>query len=87
MECDNLEYIILPPTDCRTQMTKHIRVRASGGNDDSASELASFTPKFLWLLRDFYLRLEEDGRQVGCLGHGSRRAGAGQAVSDGTAGV
>ncbi|PSC76322.1 interferon-induced guanylate-binding 1-like [Micractinium conductrix] len=47
-----------------TEMTKHIRVRASGGNDDSASELASFTPKFLWLLRDFYLRLEEDGRQV-----------------------
>ncbi|GAB4817604.1 hypothetical protein N2152v2_004650 [Parachlorella kessleri] len=48
-----------------TEMTKHIRVRASGGSSDSdASELASFTPSFLWLLRDFYLRLEEDGRQV-----------------------
>lgn len=46
-----------------TEMTKHIRVRASGSTDDSA-ELASFTPAFLWLLRDFYLRLEEDGRQV-----------------------
>ncbi len=28
------------------------------------TELAAFTPAFLWLLRDFYLRLEEDGRQV-----------------------
>ncbi len=45
-----------------TEMTKHIRVRASGGDDDT--ELASFTPAFLWLLRDFYLRLEEEGRKV-----------------------
>jgi hypothetical protein len=52
------------------EMTKHIRVRAAGGSGavDDAAELASFTPSFLWLLRDFYLRLEEDGRQVGsCL--------------------
>ncbi|KAL4859356.1 Guanylate-binding protein 5 [Chlorella vulgaris] len=49
-----------------TEMTKHVRVRAagsSGGEEDSA-ELATFTPAFLWLLRDFYLRLEEEGRQV-----------------------
>ncbi|KAL6785100.1 hypothetical protein ACKKBG_A02440 [Auxenochlorella protothecoides x Auxenochlorella symbiontica] len=45
-----------------TEMTKHIRVRAGGGED--ASELAAFTPSFLWLLRDFYLTLEEDGRVV-----------------------
>ena len=31
---------------------------------ESAQELAQFTPSFLWLLRDFYLRLEEDGRAV-----------------------
>jgi hypothetical protein len=32
---------------------------------NDARELASFTPSFLWLLRDFYLRLEdEQGRQV-----------------------
>jgi hypothetical protein len=32
---------------------------------NNARELASFTPSFLWLLRDFYLRLEdEQGRQV-----------------------
>jgi hypothetical protein len=30
-----------------------------------ARELASFTPSFLWLLRDFYLRLEDEhGQQV-----------------------
>ena len=28
------------------------------------NELANFTPAFLWLLRDFYLTLEEDGRQA-----------------------
>ena len=56
-------------------MTKHIRVRASGnggaGSNDQPGELADFTPAFLWLLRDFYLRLEEDGRQVrgGCCRH------------------
>jgi hypothetical protein len=30
----------------------------------SSKELAEFTPSFLWLLRDFYLQLEEDGRAV-----------------------
>ena len=30
----------------------------------SESELAQFTPSFLWLLRDFYLELVEDGRSV-----------------------
>ena len=33
-----------------TQMTKHIRVRASGGKS-SASELGQFSPIFVWLLR------------------------------------
>jgi hypothetical protein len=33
-----------------TQMTKHIRVRASGGRS-SASELGQFSPIFVWLLR------------------------------------
>ena len=47
-----------------TEMTKHIRVRASDGASADPSELAAFTPSFIWLLRDFYLRLEEDGRKV-----------------------
>ena len=33
-----------------TQMTKHIRVRASGGRTTS-SELGQFSPIFVWLLR------------------------------------
>ena len=47
-----------------TEMTKHIRVRASDGGASDESELSSFTPSFVWLLRDFYLKLEEDGRRV-----------------------
>ena len=33
-----------------TEMTKHIRVRASGGRS-TASELGQFSPVFVWLLR------------------------------------
>lgn len=46
-----------------TEMTKHIRVRASQ-NTSSAAELGQYSPIFLWLLRDFYLELAEDGRRV-----------------------
>lgn len=34
--------------------------------NSNEADLASFTPAFLWLLRDFYLSLEEEGRAV-CL--------------------
>jgi len=59
-----------------TEMTRHIRVRAAGGagggggaggaggDAAEAAELGEFTPSFLWLLRDFYLQLEEDGRKI-----------------------
>ncbi|KAK6932614.1 Guanylate-binding protein/Atlastin, C-terminal [Dillenia turbinata] len=46
-----------------TQLTKHIRVRASGGRT-SPSELGQFSPIFVWLLRDFYLDLVEDNRRI-----------------------
>ncbi|AQK69343.1 Guanylate-binding family protein [Zea mays] len=46
-----------------TEMTKHIRVRANGGRS-TASELAQFSPIFIWLLRDFYLDLVENGRKI-----------------------
>ncbi len=39
------------------------RVCAVAGEAEE-NELANFTPAFLWLLRDFYLTLEEDGRQA-----------------------
>ncbi|KDO77712.1 hypothetical protein CISIN_1g001482mg [Citrus sinensis] len=46
-----------------TQMTKHIRIRASGGKT-TPSELGQFSPIFVWLLRDFYLDLVEDNRKI-----------------------
>ncbi|GAB2298633.1 hypothetical protein Dimus_032703 [Dionaea muscipula] len=46
-----------------TEMTKHIRVRASEGRS-TASELGQFSPIFVWLLRDFYLDLAEDNRRI-----------------------
>ncbi|XP_073028025.1 uncharacterized protein [Primulina eburnea] len=46
-----------------TEMTKHIRVRASGGRT-TTSELGQFSPTFVWLLRDFYLDLVEDNRKI-----------------------
>lgn len=46
-----------------TEMTKHIRVRASQ-DKSSVAELGQYSPIFLWLLRDFYLELSEDGRRI-----------------------
>lgn len=46
-----------------TEMTKHIRVRASKGRT-TAGEIGQFSPHFVWLLRDFYLNLAEDGRMI-----------------------
>ncbi|KZV51114.1 myosin-10-like [Dorcoceras hygrometricum] len=46
-----------------TEMTKHIRVRASGGRT-TTSELGQFSPIFVWLLRDFYLDLVEENRKI-----------------------
>ncbi|GMH33309.1 hypothetical protein BSKO_01143 [Bryopsis sp. KO-2023] len=42
-----------------TEMTKKIRSVAEGGGS-----LGEFFPSFLWLLRDFYLDLVEDGRKI-----------------------
>jgi hypothetical protein len=41
---------------------------------DDASELSTFTPAFLWLLRDFYLDLEDEGRKVRSSSHTSAAA-------------
>ena len=43
-----------------TEMTKHIRVRSAGAGASDPSELARFSPSFVWLLRDFYLDLDDD---------------------------
>lgn len=47
-----------------TEMTKHIRVKAGKADDAGVGNLGDFAPSFLWLLRDFYLKLEQDGRWV-----------------------
>lgn len=48
-----------------TEMTKHVRVRAAAnnsGNGNAGEEgLGEHSPAFLWLLRDFYLQLEDEG--------------------------
>ncbi|PNH10976.1 Interferon-induced guanylate-binding protein 1 [Tetrabaena socialis] len=46
-----------------TEMTKHVRVRTAAANNGAGPEegLGEHSPGFLWLLRDFYLQLEEEG--------------------------
>ncbi|KAK4859078.1 hypothetical protein QYF36_026497 [Acer negundo] len=46
-----------------TQMTKHIRGRASKERT-SASEMGQFSPIFVFLLKDFYLELVEEDRRI-----------------------
>lgn len=43
-------------------LTKYIQAKAHG--EDDGSQLAAFFPDFLWVVRDFTLQLEEDGRKV-----------------------
>ncbi|KAG2488736.1 hypothetical protein HYH03_012735 [Edaphochlamys debaryana] len=48
-----------------TEMTKHVRVRAAAGSSGGEEGLGEHSPAFLWLLRDFYLQLEEEnGRKI-----------------------
>ncbi|KAF0699953.1 Aste57867_9503 [Aphanomyces stellatus] len=42
-------------------LTKYIQVTAGGGG---ATNLADFFPAFLWVVRDFTLQLEEEGRAI-----------------------
>ena len=50
-----------------TEMTKHIRVRSETGaaaapGRGGVRELGAFSPSFVWLLRDFYLDLDDPDR-------------------------
>ncbi|GBG85078.1 hypothetical protein CBR_g39543 [Chara braunii] len=48
-----------------TEMVKNIKMKSSSqSKSSSAAELSQFAPFFLWLLRDFYLELQEDGREI-----------------------
>ena len=50
-------------------LTKHIHVRAQaagsrGGGEDSGTEFSHFFPSFLWVVRDFGVKLEKEGRKI-----------------------
>lgn len=48
-----------------TELSNFIKIRAKGGSlNDQDSALGLMTPKFLWLLRDFALELNENGRDI-----------------------
>lgn len=46
-------------------LTRHIHVRsAAAGKEDSGTEFGQFFPAFLWVVRDFSVKLERDGRKI-----------------------
>uniref|UniRef100_A0A494G8N4 Guanylate-binding protein N-terminal domain-containing protein n=1 Tax=Solanum lycopersicum TaxID=4081 RepID=A0A494G8N4_SOLLC len=58
-----IDEVVLDCLSLVTAMTRHIRVRASGGKA-SASKLGQFSLIFIWLPRDFYLDWVEDNRKI-----------------------
>lgn len=47
------------------QLTRHIHVKSQpGGKEDSGVEFSSFFPSFMWVVRDFGVRLEKEGRRI-----------------------
>ena len=47
-------------------------IKADAGPDGATKEeIGQFSPGFIWLLRDFYLDLEEDGLEVSLRHRGS----------------
>ncbi|GMF37890.1 unnamed protein product [Phytophthora fragariaefolia] len=45
-------------------LTKYIQARAHADEKDDGSDLSVFFPDFLWVVRDFTLQLQEEGRMV-----------------------
>ncbi|KAK1941226.1 Guanylate-binding protein 4 [Phytophthora citrophthora] len=45
-------------------LTKYIQAKAHADEIEDGSELSAFFPDFLWVVRDFTLQLQEDGRKV-----------------------
>jgi hypothetical protein len=46
-------------------LTRHIHVKAQqGGKEDTGTEFAQFFPSFMWVVRDFAVKLEKDGRKI-----------------------
>ena len=45
-------------------LTKHIHVRSQSSREDSGTEYNQFFPHFLWVVRDFTVKLEREGRKI-----------------------
>ncbi|KAG6971867.1 hypothetical protein JG688_00004263 [Phytophthora aleatoria] len=45
-------------------LTKYIQAKAHDGEAEDGAELSVFFPDFLWVVRDFTLQLQEDGKKV-----------------------
>lgn len=45
-------------------LTKHIHVRSTTSEEDSGTEYNQFFPHFLWVVRDFTVKLERNGRKI-----------------------
>jgi hypothetical protein len=48
-----------------TALSKKIKVGDNEGSSSDPNQLNRFMPKFMWLLRDFMLKIEDDrGRRI-----------------------
>ncbi|KAK1339820.1 hypothetical protein QTO34_018377, partial [Cnephaeus nilssonii] len=58
--------VVFPHPSYVTELTKLIRTKSSpiSGEGDDSAEFASFFPDFVWVVRDFTLELELDGRTI-----------------------
>ena len=45
-------------------LTKCIHVKSQGAEEDSGASLHEYFPAFMWVVRDFTLQLEENGRKI-----------------------
>ena len=46
-------------------LTRHVHVKAQqGGKEDTGTEFSQFFPSFMWVVRDFAVKLEKDGRKI-----------------------
>lgn len=48
-----------------TTLSKYIKTGTEGNNATEGEQIHKYMPKFMWLLRDFMLKLEDDrGKRI-----------------------